>query len=202
MRVNRSSRWLVGGLVTAGIVAAAVALGGGGPGSASAQPTRVTDYMPGPVVARWAAEAGITDLRALARAGTADHDVVIISGKNRAGVPCWTAVASGGRVAAPFRCGAPEPTPIGALSVFPRISGSAGSIAADSVALVGFVRADVASVEALLVDGTTRQLTLANRSFSYASTSATDLPTAIRAYNASGRLIGEQTIHLESGPDR
>lgn len=201
MTMNRSSRWLLGVVVAAGvIIATLLALLSGGSESASAQPARAGGYVPGAVVARWAREAGVSQLRVLASAGGVDRDVAIVTGRNGAGVPCWTAVGSGGRVAGPFRCGAAVPTPGAALLVFARVSGPAGSTTADAVTLLGFIRPDVASVEALLVGGTTKPLATTNGTFSYAAASPAELPTAMRAYNAAGRLVGEQAINLESGP--
>jgi hypothetical protein len=54
-------------------------------------------------------------------------------------------------------------------------------------------------VEAKLADGSTRQLTITDGAFAYASSSRDDLPTSIRAYDASGRLVSTKDIVLASG---
>jgi hypothetical protein len=201
MKMKRFSAWLISAVVAATAVAVTVTgLLGSGSESASAQPGRFAGSTSGAVVAKWAQGAGVDGLRVLVSAGTGADEVAIVVGQNGARARCWTAVAAGGRVAGPFRCGA-APAPNGALSVFAQVSGAAGSITADSVSLVGLARPDVAVVEAMLADGSSKQLTLTKGTFSYTSASATDLPTVLRAYNAAGRLIGEQSINLGSGPD-
>lgn len=202
MKMMRPSGVLVAGVVATGaVVAAVVVVLSGGSEAASAQPGRNIGYSPGAVVAQWARQAGIAELRALVSAGSGDREVAIVTGKNAAGVPCWTAVGAGGRVAGPFRCGTVAPTPSSAVVVFASVSGPAGSTAADSVTLVGVTRPDVVSVEALLIDGTTKELAMTNGTFTYAATLLAELATAVRGYDRTGRLIREETINLGGGPE-
>lgn len=186
-------------ITTAVAVTIAVAVTSGRPSPASAGPLPASTYTPGAFVADLARQAHVGTLKALVSAGTGDSTVTIVTGTDASGEPCWTVTVLGGRAGNHFRCGA-APSADGAISIFPDISGAPGSAMATSVSLIGLARHDVARVEATLLDGSNKNLTLANGTFSYAATDQAALPTVVRAYDEGGRLIGEQTLKVDDGP--
>lgn len=199
--MKRSWKWFAASVVpVAAIVATVLLLTGGRAGSVSAQPQAVT-YTPSSLVAQLAQQADVGQLASLVSAGSGDNSVSIVTGESASGTPCWTVTFGGGRIAGPFRCGS-APAPEGPLKIFPDISGPPGSNAATSVTLVGLARGDIASVEAKLLNGSTTDLPVTNGTFGYAATSASLLPTSIRAYGKAGDLLAEQAIGLPGVSDR
>lgn len=201
--MKRSMRWLaVGGVAAAVAVGVTAAVVRGSAGSPSAQAAEPNGYTPSAFVAQLAKDEGVSGLSELVSAGSVDHSVRIVTGQNASGAPCWAVAVTtgGGNYARPFSCGS-APTPDGAVSIFPDVSGPAGSSAATSVILVGLARGDVASVQATLLDGSKKPLSLTDGTFGYAAASAASLPTAVSAYDSAGKLLGEQTIALAGGPE-
>jgi hypothetical protein len=188
-------KWLAAGAVIAAVAAIAVAQRG------RPEPVSARSPEPGslPLVTRFARQAGVSGLRTLVRAGSGDKTVRIVTGHDSSGSSCWTVSAAGGSVAGPFRCGS-LPAPHGALAVFPDISGDPGSKEATAVTLVGLAGPNVGSVEAKLLDGSTRELRLRKGTFGFSATSPAALPTAVRAYSRTGALLAERTLRLTAGP--
>jgi hypothetical protein len=197
MKIRSSTKWLV----ACAVVGAAAAAAGGAllattrPGSASAQPTGASGNI-SPLVDQFAQQAGVLNLRTLASAGRGKAAIAIITGTDRHGLPCWTVTAVEGHQGAPFRCGSTPAPEKGSLWVFYGVGGAAGSSTAGYASLVGLVTPNVARVQADMVDGSTRELPLTEGAFAYASSSADNLPTSIRAFDDSGRLVGEKDIIL------
>jgi hypothetical protein len=86
------------------------------------------------------------------------------------------------------------------MKIFSDVSGSLVSSAATAVTLVGLVSDAVASVDAKLVDDSTRQIAVTNGAFGYAADTEDALPRSIRAYSQAGDLLEEEEIGRE-GPN-
>lgn len=73
--------------------------------------------------------------------------------------------------------------------------GGAKLTVVDHVEVIGFVRSDVAKVTVVLADGSEQDVSLNRwRGFGFAAATAMNPPKAVRAFDASGRLIDERAL--------
>jgi hypothetical protein len=160
---------------------------------------------PVPAIAvEFARRAGVdpATLREVAAAGSGANRRLLLAGQGPDGT-IWVAFGGAGLIS-PFRPLASvieEWTVLGGGTAPAMIKGvSAGGAeptTVDHVEVIGFVRSDVARVTAVLSDGAEQEVPLNRwRGFGLSVEAQESLPSALRAFDAEGRLLEESPLHV------